>query len=168
MREKPLQTLAGSLLPFLLMTWHGLTGHYEKCDGTFQSLCSAVALNKTRSHEVWRVSLQTSAARDHRDPPQSLLEEWSENRFFALEAVFGAGGSPWVGGGAVFLGEMFWTAHGRGRGRAQSTAALQVKIPVVTVPGTADDVLSHHLVTAKAPRSKESGVIFTKTHFQCL
>lgn len=30
--------LCQSLLPFLLMTWHGLTGHYEKCDGI--SVCS--------------------------------------------------------------------------------------------------------------------------------
>lgn len=100
------------------------------------------------------MTLQTSAAKHSMAAtftalkcPQSFdrspLGERSENSFFALKALFRGGCVLWVSGGAGCLWEAFWTAHGGGQ--TQSTAALEMKILLSMLPGTARHALSHHL-----------------------
>lgn len=85
--------------------------------------------------------------------PKSTLGQWSENSFSALKALFRR--TLWVNRGAGSLWEMFRAANGWGRGGTQSTAALEVKILVSTLSGTANDMLSHHLTAQREAGEKK-------------
>lgn len=164
MREKPLQTLAGSVwVCYHFCWWLGTVSQGTRRYRPFQFACAAVKLGKINHLSLLEellMTLQTSAAQhstawlQHQQPEmpsefwsESLLGEWSENSFFALKALFRGGGVQWVDGGAGCLWEMFWTAHGRGW--TQSTAALKMKIFMATLSGTANDALCHHLHNKK-------------------